>query len=291
MKLLAKFNLVFVLVFGTGVALAGFIAYQFLQKNAKDQVLQEAKLMMETTLSTRNYTTAQIKPLLKFVQMHDAQFVPQTVPAYAATENFNYLRQKYPAYNYKEATLNPTNLRDRAVDWEADVINIFRNHPDRKEVTGERETPDGPALYLARPISAGKACLECHSTPDRAPQAMLAAYGSANGFGWKEGEIIGAQIVSVPTSLPLDMANQGFKSLMFSLAFVAIATLIVLDIALVGIVIRPVARLSHMADEISKGNIEIEELPAKGKDEIATLAGSFNRMYVSLRKAIKMLEE
>ena len=30
---------------------------------------------------------------------------------------------------------------------------------------------------------------------------------------------------------------------------------------------------------------------SRAKDEIAMLAGSFNRMYVSLRKAIKMLEE
>ena len=29
---------------------------------------------------------------------------------------------------------------------------------------------------------------------------MIALYGSQNGFGWKPGEIIGAQIVSVPMS-------------------------------------------------------------------------------------------
>jgi hypothetical protein len=40
----------------------------------------------------------------------------------------NYLHSDYPDYTHKQATLNPANLRDRAVNWEADVIQIF--HPD-----------------------------------------------------------------------------------------------------------------------------------------------------------------
>ncbi len=44
------------------------------------------------------------------------------------------------------------------------------------------------------------------------------------------------------------------------------------------------------ADEISKRNLNVPELPVKGSDEISQLARSFNRMYVSLVKAIQMLE-
>ena len=113
MKLLAKFTLVFLVVFGAGGLFASYLSYRFLQDDARDQVLQQARLMMETMLSARNYTTLQIKPLLVVQQEHQRSFLPQTVPAYAATESFNYLRQKYPEYAYKEATLNPTNPRDR----------------------------------------------------------------------------------------------------------------------------------------------------------------------------------
>lgn len=291
MKLLPKFSLLFVGLFGSGLLLAGWISYNFLQQNARKQILAQAELMMETTLSTRNYTNVQIKPLLKPKELPAPSFPAQTVPAYAATEVFNYLRKKYPSYAYKEATLNPTNPRDRAVDWESDVINIFRNDPSRKEVVGERDTPDGRSLYLARPISAPPACLECHSTPDKAPAAMIAIYGPNNGFGWKPDEIIGAQIVSVPMAVPIKAANDAFQSLVFSLILVAIGTLGALNVALIAIVIRPVTKLSEMADQISKGNLDVPELPVRGNDEIATLAGSFNRMYLSLVKAIRMLEE
>jgi HAMP domain-containing protein len=290
MKLIAKFNLAFIAVFGCGLAIAGFLSCRFLQDDARNQVLRQAGLMMETAQSARAYTNQQLKPLLEPEQRAKNVFIPQTVPAYAATESFLYLRQAYPAYTYKEATLNPTNLRDRAVDWEADVVSIFRNHQDRKEVIGDRDTPDGRSLYLARPIHAPEPCLECHSVPAKAPRAMIKMYGTANGFGWHPNEIVGAQIVSVPMSIPIGIANRAFQTLMLYLGPVGLGTLIILDLALVSIVIRPVMRLSRMADEISKGNLDVPELPAKGNDEIAALAGSFNRMYLSLKKAIQMIE-
>lgn len=119
MRLLFKFSAIFALVFGIGLAAAGYLSYRFLQENAREQVVQQARLMMEAMFAARNYTTHQIAPLLSTMQLHERSFLPQTVPAFAATESFAYLRKRYSDYEYKEATLNPTNLRDRAVDWEA----------------------------------------------------------------------------------------------------------------------------------------------------------------------------
>jgi hypothetical protein len=64
MKLLARFNLIFVVVFGLGLAAAVWLANIFLQNDAKSRVRDQARLMMETTLATRNYTSIDIKPLL-----------------------------------------------------------------------------------------------------------------------------------------------------------------------------------------------------------------------------------
>ena len=289
MKLVARFSLIFVLVFGTGLGIAAWVSYRFLQNNARQQVIEQARLMMETMHSARDYTTRQIKPLLLAHQLHALNFLPQVVPAYAATESFNYLRKTYPEYEYKEATLNPTNPRDRAVDWEADVIYGFRNHAER-EFIGERATPQGPSLFLARPIVAEKACLECHDVPRIAPAAMLRHYGKANGFGWKLGETVGAQIVSVPMAVPEQMARNAFTVFIGSLAAVFVVSLVVLDLVVVFAIARPVARLSAMADQISNGNLDVPELPAGGNDEIGVLAQAFNRMRRSLVKAMKLLE-
>jgi HAMP domain-containing protein len=290
MKLLAKFNLILGLVLGAGLAIAAVFSQHLLQNDAREQVVWQARLMMEAMRAARDYTTTQIKPLLVNQQEHQKSFLPQTVPAFAATENFNYLRPSYPDYEYKEAALNPTNPRDRAVDWEADIINMFRNHPGAaKELVGERDTPTGRALYLARPIVADPPCLECHSVAKAAPVAMIRRYGPNNGFGWQPNEVIGAQIVAMPMTVPTRMANQAFQTLVIYLAAVFLASLLLLDLVLLVTVVRPLRRLSTTADQISMGQMDMPELPADGKDEISVLAGSFNRMRRSLDRALKML--
>jgi len=289
MRLLARFNLIFLLVFGAGLAVAAYVSKSFLQQNARTEIVNQARLMMELTLSTRRYTVSQVRPALG-VHADDRKFQPQTVPAFAATETFGYLHEQYPEYTYKEATLNPTNLRDRAADWEADVVNIFRNQTSQTEFVGERDTPTGRSLFLARPIKTDASCEACHSTPSAAPPAMLEVYGNANGFGWKVGEIVGAYIVSVPEAVPLRMASAAFRELITALLGVAAFILLALNALMVLTVIQPVARLSSSADAISRGNLEVPEQPVKGKDEISVLADAFNRMHRSLLKAVKMLE-
>lgn len=289
MGLRLKFNLVLLVVFLAGFLVSGYISYRLLQNNAKEAVLHNAGLMMETSLAIRGYTVEQVRPHLEMQLMR--VFLPQTVPAYAATETLNTLRKKYPDYIYKEATLNPTNPRNRTVDWEADLVQKFRNFPETKEIIGERDTPTGRSLYIARPMQIkNAACLACHSVPSAAPATMLKLYGEANGFGWKLNEIIGAQVISVPMSLPIANAERAFYTFMASLFGIFLLTFIVLNVMLTWMIIRPISKMSQAADQVSTGKFEIPEFAESGKDEIALLASSFNRMRRSLQQAMKMIE-
>jgi len=289
MKLIWKFNLVLLGIFLLGFVIAGYVSWKALQANAREEILQNARLMMEAALASRNYTTTQVKPLLETQLKYT--FVPQSVPAYAATEQFGELRKKHPDYVYKEATLNPSNPRNRATDWETDVVNLFRNGVSSTEVVGERETPTGRALYLARPIQVrSKACLDCHSTVDVAPKTMLDLYGNANGFGWKMDEVVGAQIVSVPMTVPLARAVDTFKTFMASLAVVFLAIFVLLNLMLYTMVIRRVTRLAGMADQVSLGKLDAGDFKTTSRDEIGTLSAAMDRMKTSLVQAMKMLD-
>jgi len=225
-------------------------------------------------------------------KLGDKEFLPQTVPAYGATEQFNALRAKLPEFSYKEATLNPTNPRDRAADWEVDIVNSFRQFPDRTEIVGERETPLGRSLYLGKPLTIrDQACLSCHSTVEAAPRAMVDKYGPANGFGWQLNETIGAQLVSVPMTLPIGRANRALFTFLASLAGIFACVFVALNVMLLVIVVRPLGTLSRMADEVSRGKLDGPDVPSSGKDEVSQLGQSFNRMKKSVVHAIKMLEE
>lgn len=291
MRLLLKFNLIFLLLAGTGLAVVADVAYRFLMENAKQQVLQQAKLMMESARATRDYTTEEIKPLMARVGAHEAEFIPQIVPAYGATQSFARLRKNYPEYTYREPALNPTNPRNRAVDFEADIINDFRNHPDEKEIIGERNTPTGDSLYLARPITVKASCIECHGVPSQAPASLISTYGPSNGFGWKLNEVIAAQVVSVPMAVPLEIAKNAFRWLVICLVLTFFLGLLAIDGALYFVVIRPVGKLSSMSDRVSRGDLDVPEVEVRGKDEIADLSASFNRMYVTVVKALRMLND
>jgi hypothetical protein len=277
MKSLLKFNIVFLPLLAAALIGVAVTARGLMQRNAREHIAQNARLIMETATSSRTYTSNQVAPLLqhknfkieaavaefhktiedlpkeidasipkelkltttgkkaytlgqqsfiaaqkqlldevkaKEAELLDKEFHPQSVPAFAATEIFKLLGQKFPDYLYKEATLNPTNPLDKADSWEADIVNEFRKNTQRTEIQLERQSALGPSLVLARPLKVTKpSCLECHSTWDKAPPEMIKKYGQANGFGWKLDEVIGAQVVSVPMKVPVEMADSASSSL------------------------------------------------------------------------------
>lgn len=290
MRIVTKFNLVLISVSAIAMGSTGYLSYSILQENAKREVIHHAGMMLEAALAIRGYTISEIRPLL--TDQMQSRFLPQSVPAYAATQSFNQLRENHPEYSYKEATLNPTNLRNRAVDWENDIIRTFRDHPEKHEIIGVRNTPTGPSLYLSRPIQINKeGCLTCHGRAIEAPQTMLDLYGSTNGFGWNMNEIVGAQIVSVPMSVPQQHAELAFIKFMSMLAGIFLTMIILLNIMLRRIIIKPVILIANQANEISMGNMQVAEFNESGKDELSTLAASFNRMRRSLQKAMRMLDD
>jgi protein-histidine pros-kinase len=288
MSLRLKFNLSLFAVMLLGLGVSGFFLHDLLQKNAREEVLHEAGLMMESALAIRAYTVDHVRPRLQ--KLPDEEFMPQTVPAFAATETLATLQKKYPEYGYKEATLNPTNPRNKAESWEMKIVEAFRGDAGLKETTGVRMTQAGPSLYVARPIKIGNgACLACHSEPSAAPASLVRTYGDQNGFGWKLNEIVGAQVVSVPMAVPIMRAQVTFYTSLGALIAIFFAMFVILNILLDRLVIKPIVRMSAAADAISGGKFDLTEMDASGTDEVARLAQSFNRMTTSLARAMQLL--
>src|SRR5690348_18072481 len=291
MGLRTKFNLAIVVAFLTGFAATGIFLRNLFIEDARQQVLQNAGIMMSSANAIRKFTDTYIGPLAAEQNNSGQQFVAASVPAFVAQTTFKDLQAQFPDFTYREPALNPTNPTDRPTDWEADFINAFRNKPELKELTGDRETPTGRVLSLARPIPIDNAdCLRCHSTPAQAPPAMLATYGRDNGFGWKLHEVVGAQIVSVPMALAMQQAETRFMAFMVILFGVFVLVVIILNVLLHYTVIRPVLTLSRIANAVSLGDSGAEEYERKGRDEIAILSSAFNRMRRSLDSAMRMLE-
>ena len=289
MGLKIKFNLVMLAAFVVGLVLAAAYSWRVAEEEARREVEQEASVMLQQADAVRSYTDSQIEPLL--AEQNKQHFLPQTIPFYAAETTMHALAEKFPDYGYKEAALNPTNPADKASDWEAGMIDAFRRDPTLTSYTITRDAPAGPILSIARPIRiADKACLACHSTPDMAPAAMVDLYGPKNGFGWELGQVQGAQIVSVPMQVPLSHAKQQLLVQLGGLVVVFAVMLLMLNLLLHYVVIRPIRRMSDLAEQVSTGATGVPEFEVGGKDEISRLAASFNRMRRSVEGAMRLLE-
>ena len=291
MKLLAKFNLVLIVLFVIAIAATAHVSRELLQRNARDETYESAKLLIDSALAIRDYTSRNVAPLLETQIRYE--FRPEMVSAFSAIELLKNLREANPEYKqfvYREATLNPTNPANRAVDWESDIVGAFRNGTVKPPLYGERETPNGRMLFVAKPLKANAACLRCHDTAEVAPPTLISKYGSAGGFGWKVGEIIGAQIVQIPETYALARAEVTFRTFMGSLLVVLLAIALVMNALLWWMFIRPVVRISALADRISLGDMNAPDFVARSRDEIGMLAGALSRMRRSLAQAMQMLE-
>src|SRR5258708_26155574 len=104
-----------------------------------------------------------------------------------------------------------------------------------------------------------------------APVALVKRHCSDTEFGWQLNEVIGAQLVSVPMSLPIKNANRAFQTFMASLGGVFAALFVILNLMLYMLIVRPVRRVVAAADRLSIGKTssadrEIPELPGAGKE-------------------------
>lgn len=285
-----KFTLLLLLVFLGGIIASSIALSSVLNKSAQAQLTTNALMLMETMNSVRDYTTNQVNPEL--ITRLDSEFLPETVPAYSAREVFETFRGNpiYADFFYKEATLNPTNLRDKADGFETQLVEQFKQQSTASETSGFRRTPAGDLYYIARPIKISKpSCLECHSTPAAAPASMIERYGANNGFGWHLDEIVGAQMISVPAEKVLKSARQSLVLILGIFVIAFSLAIVLVNLWLKRYVVRPLNRMALAAEAASMGD-PVAEFSQDSNDEVGKLAEAFNRMQMSLQMAMQRLE-
>ncbi|MBD2197494.1 MULTISPECIES: c-type heme family protein [Calothrix] len=288
-----KFNLLLIVVFIISIVISGTALSSLLQRRAQNEVATKALILSKTMNSVRQYTQDRINPLLAPRLETEPVFIPETVPAFSATEVFENLRknEEYKNFLYKEATLNPTNLRDKADSFEAQVVERFRKNPNLKEIADFRNFPEGTVFYIARPLAiTQQSCLRCHSTPDQAPKSQLTTYGSNNGFGWKLNEIVAAQIISVPSEQVFNSAQQTWLWIMGLLIVIFAIVVILINFLIKKTVIERIRKIEKTAQKVSTGDMTAN-FDEDSDDEIGGLSSAFNRMKYSLQIAIDMLNQ
>lgn len=290
-KLTTKFTLLLSLVFIGAILISGFALSKALEQRSEDEINYRGQVLMQMINSVREYTATNITTLLTPNLENQQNFIPETIPSFAVREVFENLRKnkEYKDYYYKDATLNPTSLRDKADEFETNLIESFRNEPKLQILSGFRSLYGEKVFYSARPFAIKNSnCLRCHSTPEVAPKSHLETYGTENGFGWKLNEIVATQVVYFPVSEVFDRASQAFS--LFIAIFIGVFTLVILTFnhLLKQNVIDPLKPMAQLAQKISTNTFvynQAEEFEfkslvaiAKRTDELGHLGRIFLRM-------------
>ncbi|WP_272819034.1 c-type heme family protein [Scytonema hofmannii] len=291
LKLATKFTLLLSLVFLIGILMSGFALSKGLEYRAEAELNYRAEILMQMMNSLRGYANSCVNPLLNSLVETQQNFTPESLPSYSTREFLENFRknEKFTNYLYKDATVNPTNVRDKADEFETKIVEHFRSEPELKIISGFRTMLGEELFYTARPFAiTDQKCLRCHSTPEKAPKSHLATYGTTNGFGWNFNEIVATQIVYVPKSQFHNTAFNNFYLVIGIFIGIFIIIILLINFLLKWNVILPLKPLALVAEKMSADTIRGDEAKefelkslvviSKRADEIGQLGRVFQRM-------------
>lgn len=82
-----------------------------------------------------------------------------------------------------------------------------------------------------------------------------------------------------------------FESTSLIAILLVMASNVCIIIRFVGTIISPLKKLAGSANEVAKGNFDIDLLPVESEDEVGVVTGAFNSMVVSISRYIERIRE
>lgn len=281
------FMLAIVYVLSLALAIAG--GGYFLQRDVVREAQEKTDLFATVMSNSARYLHNVIRPKAEELVNEDAYFPESAVGVLMLTEVARYIQEQYPEYIFRFASPNPLNPDSLSDALEDEVIKAFEEgeYEEWKGFT----TRDGVRFYaVAKPLTAASDCISCHDTPEVAHPSQVEAYGSRSGYGYLEGDVVGARFIYVPIDVIQQEAIRriAYFSAAFSVFFLLV--LFAVDRFIVSSVVRPIEHIVEVAENISRGRLDCK-FEVKTNDEIKLLADAFDRMKVSLAKAMDILRQ
>lgn len=184
---------------------------------------------------------------------------------------------------------NPKNSPD---PFEAGAIHTFKM--DMAKTPQQRvdfvESFEGPWYRYAVPVKVAKPCLRCHGSQNDAPAEVLEKYGTARGFGYKEGDIRGVITVELPVVSLLSASPVTHAP---SLALILAAFLINFFV-MEKMIVKRLARMTDATEKMVQGDIEVDitkDYKKESKDEIDVLYRGVDGMRRSVKIAMDRLRK
>jgi methyl-accepting chemotaxis protein len=291
LQLASQFTLLLSLIFIGGIVMGSWAISKALEQKAIGEMTYRGQMAMEMINAVQNYTSNDIAPLLAEVGNPETKFIPETIPNLGAKRVLNRLKEdwKYKDFVYKDATLNPTNLDDKADLFEAQLVQKFEHERTLKTLSGFRSQSGNQLFYSAQPLVVTDAsCLKCHTSPSIAPKSHVEKYGAQNGYGWKLNQVVGSQIIYIPASEVFKSSRRALFLFINIFIIIFALVLFVINYLLRWRVIQPLKPIAQIAEFISQETdisdkisfVESQDLKkiSQRQDELGKLGRVFTKM-------------
>ena len=270
------------------IAAIGMTSYQLSIKNAMNEAKIKSNIILNYAMATKKYMQQVQKPLVKELVEAD-RFYPELMSGFvSARGTFELFHKSYPGYIFKQATLDPLNISNKADAEERVLIDRFKKDPNLKSLEGQLVKNGEEAFYFAQPIKIdSKGCLNCHGNPNNAPKDQIEIYGTEGGYNWKMNDTVAAFVIYIPTAAAIAAAKNLSLTLVLIGAAGIILMLAVIWFFLDRSVVLPIVHLAKRTENFSLGENLDDPIETKSKDEIGTLAHAIERLRISLVKLLK----
>ena len=175
---------------------------------------------------------------------------------------------------FKEASKQPMDPANKALPFEAEVIDYFQKHKSKKEYEKQVSLNGKDYYMLSRPMIAEERCKLCHPT-------------------WTPGDVIAIEVARIDLS---DYKEALSKNILFAFLnwfFSITAILIVIHLLFKEVVAKRIEKLLEILGLVERGKLAIDDvlgkdgdIDPKSKNEIDQLFRNLKKMVDSLRPVI-----
>ena len=266
--------------------------YNVTTSNIEDLAKQQLSLALNFDLAIREYVAEKVRPLM-FNLISKEAFIPETMStSFVARNIFEKVRENFPDYIIKFSSGNPRNPANQAGPEELNMIKYFNDNPLDEVWTGEINMGGKPYLAQFSAMRMEKPCLRCHGDPANAPYELIERYGPDASFYLPLGEVVGLDTIAIPS----DKVNQRlWQEKVRNIGFLGILILLLcasLVFIFKFIITDRLSIITHhfLHTEKQGDDAMIRAIEMKGRDEIAILTGSFNKLAERLNDSYAKLK-
>jgi two-component system NtrC family sensor kinase len=296
LKLSTKFTLAVGLILLIFCVVFSFLLYHHLKDRVIEDANEKTLIIMTQMDAVGRYVKEELRPrmfeVLPKVSKEEDFVVEAMSTTHVKQRVMEWFNKDLKDYTYKRVSTNPINMKNKADSLHRKKLAYFQEDRSRKSWNGVITIDGLEYLMMVKPVITEEGCLKCHGDPSHAPRGLVKKYGTKSGFGWKEGDVMGVDSVTIPLAVTLGQ----IRGIAISTFIFGLATLLFLFISLQGafwsLVGKPLNRLKTVFEGISKGTEPLnQDLPIASKDEIGELTASFNEMAKHLYSAQENLKE